>query len=91
LVAAWNHAADPSFCSAFDPIDNQRQRHGSPKPLKDTMHTLPYTKPAKMLSQPLPNNQLRKSISTKSVSTWQPQQSSLTREEIRAIVLDQIG
>ncbi|WP_160310448.1 hypothetical protein [Microvirga vignae] len=49
------------------------------------MDTIPYTKPAKVLSQPLPKKQ------TKALSTWQPQQSSLTREEIRAIILEQIG
>ena len=50
------------------------------------MYTIPYTKPVKMLSQPLPKKQPRKSL-----ATWQPQQTSLTREEIRAIILEQIG
>jgi hypothetical protein len=87
LVAAWNYAVDPSFCSALDFINNQQQWHGSPpKSLKDTMYTIPYTKPVKVLSQPLPKKQPRKSI-----STWQPQQTSLTREEVRAIILEQIG
>lgn len=78
---------DPSFCSALDSINNQQQWHGSPpKSLKDAMYTIPSTKPVKVLSQTSPKKQSRKSI-----STWQPQQSSLTREEVRAIILEQIG
>jgi hypothetical protein len=50
------------------------------------MYTIPNKKPAKALSLLSPKKQPRKST-----STWQPQQTSLTREEIRAIVLEQIG
>jgi hypothetical protein len=85
LVAAWNHPAHSSFCLAFDFI-NKHQPHGSrPKPLKDAMQTITYTKPAKVLSHPVPKKQ------HKPAATWQPQQTSLTREEIRAIIIDQIG
>jgi hypothetical protein len=78
---------DPSFCPAFDFINNQRQWHGSPpKSLKDTMYTIPSSKPVKVLSRPSPQKQ-----PCKSTSTWQPQQTSLTREEVRAIILEQIG
>jgi hypothetical protein len=86
LVAPWNRAAHSSFCSAFDFI-NKHQQHGSkPKPLEDPMQTIPHTKPVKALSHPIPRRP-----SHKPASTWQPQQTSLTREEIRAIIIDQIG
>ena len=49
------------------------------------MQTITYTKPAKVLSHPVPKKQ------HKPATTWQPQQTSLTREEIRAIIIDQIG
>jgi hypothetical protein len=50
------------------------------------MYTIPHTKPVKTLSQPLPKKQPHKSL-----ATWRPQQTTLTREEIRAIVLEQLG
>jgi len=50
------------------------------------MYTISYTKPVKTLSQPLPKKQPHKSL-----SAWRPQQTTLTREEIRAIILEQIG
>ncbi|MBL0402605.1 hypothetical protein JKG68_01330 [Microvirga aerilata] len=50
------------------------------------MQTITYTKPAKVLSQPMPKKQ-----PYKTAATWQPHQTSLTREEIRAIIIDQIG
>ncbi|MGO4526356.1 hypothetical protein AB4097_16005 [Microvirga sp. 2MCAF35] len=56
------------------------------KPLEDPMYTKSHTKPVKTLSQPLPKKPPHKSL-----SAWQPQQTTLTREEIRAIILEQIG
>jgi hypothetical protein len=50
------------------------------------MQTTTYTKPVKVLSHSMP-----KRPAHKPASTWQPQQTSLTREEIRAIIIDQIG
>jgi hypothetical protein len=50
------------------------------------MQHISHSKPVKALSQPLPKRQPRQSV-----SPWQPQPGSLTREEIRAIVIDQIG
>jgi hypothetical protein len=50
------------------------------------MQTVTHTKPVKAMSQPIP-----KRPAHKPASTWQPQQTSLTREEIRAIIIDQIG
>lgn len=50
------------------------------------MYTTSHKKPVKTLYQPSPKKQLRKPL-----STWQPQQTSLTREEIQAIILEQIG
>ncbi|MFC4172766.1 hypothetical protein ACFOYU_11940 [Microvirga sp. GCM10011540] len=50
------------------------------------MQTLSYSKPAPALSRPLTKKKLRKPV-----STWQPQQTILTRDEIRAIIIDQIG
>jgi hypothetical protein len=50
------------------------------------MYTIPSPKPVKVLSRPSPQKQ-----PCKSTSTWQPQQTSLTREEVRAIILEQIG
>jgi hypothetical protein len=87
LVAAWNPAARSSFCSAFDSIDNKQQPHGPrPKPLKDTMHTQSHAKPVKTLAKPSP-----KKPSHKALASWQPLPSGLTSEEIRAIIIDQIG
>ncbi|EIM29129.1 hypothetical protein [Microvirga lotononidis] len=50
------------------------------------MNTIRHTKPVKTLSQPLPKKQPHNPL-----STWRPQQTTLTREEIRAIILEQIG
>jgi hypothetical protein len=50
------------------------------------MKTIPHTKPVKALFRPSTTKPPRQSS-----LTWQPQQSSLTREEIRAIILEQIG
>jgi hypothetical protein len=87
LVAAWNHAARPLFCFAFDSINNQRQPHGStPKPLKDTMHSISHPQPVKALVQSSSKKQPRKPL-----SVWKPQSSGLTREEIRTMIIDQIG
>jgi hypothetical protein len=86
LVAAWNNAAQSSFCSAVD-IINKHQLHGPrPKPLEDAMQTITHTKPVKVLPHSMP-----KRPAHKPASTWQPQQTTLTREEIRAIIIDQIG
>jgi len=74
-------------CSLLHFINNRQRQHGSrPKPLKDTMQTTSHPKPIKALSQSLPKKQPRKAI-----SPWQPQSGGLTREEIRAIIIDQIG
>ncbi len=74
-------------CSAFDDLNNKQQPCGpGPKPLKDIMQTITQKKPAKMLLQPLP-----KKPSRNAPTPWQPLASGLTREEIRAIILDQIG
>ncbi len=74
-------------CLAFDFIDNEQQPHGpGPKPLKDKMQSISHSKPAKALSQPSP-----KRLPRKPASLWQPQSAGLTREEIRAIIIDQIG
>ena len=74
-------------CSAFDDLNNNKQQLRGPEPklLKDIMQTITQKKPVKML-QPLPKKQSRKSA-----TPWQPLSSGLTREEIRAIILDQIG
>jgi hypothetical protein len=53
---------------------------------RDTGDIISHTKPAKVLSPPLPKMQSRRSL-----SAWQPQQSSLTRDGSRAIILEQIG
>lgn len=50
------------------------------------MLTASHPKPAKALSQPLPKKQPRNSV-----SPWKPSTIGLTREEIRAIIIDQIG
>ena len=50
------------------------------------MHTIPHMKPSKAIPQTSPKKQ-----PSKPNSTWQPQQTSLTREEVRAIILEQIG
>lgn len=74
-------------CSAFDDLNNKQQLRGpAPKPLKDIMQTITQKTPVKMLLQPLPKKQSRKSA-----TPWQPLSSGLTREEIRAIIIDQIG
>ncbi len=57
-----------------------------PESTKDIMKTISHTKPAKARLQASATTPPRKSS-----LTWQPQQSSLTREEIRAIILEQIG
>ena len=49
------------------------------------MQFITHSKPAKAM-QPLPKRHPRKPA-----ALWQPQSGSLTREEIRAIVIDQIG
>jgi len=49
------------------------------------MQSITHSKLVKAL-QPSPKRQPRKPA-----SPWQPQSGSLTREEIRAIVIDQIG
>lgn len=73
-------------CVAFDIIDNEQQPHGpGPKPLEDIMQSISHSKPAKAL-QSSSKRQPRKPA-----ALWQPQSGSLTREEIRAIVIDQIG
>jgi len=50
------------------------------------MKTIHQTKPVKAAFQASTAKHPRKSS-----LTWQPHQSSLTREEIRAIILEQIG
>ena len=50
------------------------------------MQAITHTKPVKVLPHPMP-----KRPAHKPASTWQPQQTTLTREEIRAIIIDQIG
>ena len=76
----------PIVCVASDVVDNKQQRHGpGPKPPEDNMKSIAHSKPAKAL-QPSPKKQPRKPS-----APWQPQSGSLTREEIRAIVIDQIG
>jgi len=50
------------------------------------MKIIPQTKPVKAAFQASTATPPRKSN-----PTWQPHQSGLTREEIRAIVLEQIG
>ena len=50
------------------------------------MTPLSQTKPAKPQPQPSSSTQPQKST-----IGWRPQVSSLTREEIRAIIIDQIG
>jgi hypothetical protein len=50
------------------------------------MQILTQTKPVKTLLQPLPKKHPRKSV-----APWQPLSGGLTREEIRAIIIDQIG
>ncbi|MEE1610358.1 hypothetical protein [Microvirga sp. CF3016] len=50
------------------------------------MKTIAHTKPVKASFQPSTSKQPHKSG-----TAWQPHQSSLTREEIRAIILEQIG
>jgi hypothetical protein len=49
------------------------------------MQSISHSKPAKSLQ----SSSKRKS--RKPAALWQPQSGSLTREEIRAIVIDQIG
>jgi hypothetical protein len=78
--------AHSSFCSAFDIINKHKPHGPGPKPLEDSMQTTNHAKPVKALSHPVPKRQL-----SKPVTPWQPQQTSLTREEIRAIIIDQIG
>jgi hypothetical protein len=86
LVAAWNKAALPSFASHPILLTTKQQPHGpGPKPLEDKMQSITHSKLVKAL-QPSPKRQPRKPA-----SPWQPQSGSLTREEIRAIVIDQIG
>ncbi len=50
------------------------------------MQTITHTKPVKALPHPM-----AKRPAHKPASPWQPQQTTLTREEIRAIIIDQIG
>ncbi|MBQ0823669.1 hypothetical protein HPT29_019540 [Microvirga terrae] len=50
------------------------------------MKTLSHSKPAEGRLQLSTTKPPRKAS-----LTWQPQQSTLTREEIRAIILEQIG
>lgn len=50
------------------------------------MQIISQNKPVKTLLQPLPKKQPRKSA-----ALWQPLSSGLSREEIRAIIIDQIG
>jgi len=50
------------------------------------MQIISHTKPARTLLQSAPKKQPRKSI-----PSWQPLATGLTREEIRAIILEQIG
>jgi hypothetical protein len=86
LVAAWNRAALASFASQPMPSTTKQQPHGlRPKPLEDIMQSITHSKLVKAL-QPSPKRQPRKPA-----ALWQPQSGSLTREEIRAIVIDQIG
>ena len=67
--------------------DNERQPHGpGPKPLKDIMQSVTHSKPTKALSRPSSKRQQQEPT-----SAWRPQAAGLTREEIRAIVIDQIG
>jgi hypothetical protein len=68
--------------STINPIGSARCR----SLFKDTMKTIAHTKPVKAPFQPSTPKQPRKCG-----TTWQPHQSSLTREEIRAIILEQIG
>jgi hypothetical protein len=68
----------PSTKSNNHPVKNRA--------LKEAMQILAQNKPLKTLSQPLPKKQPRKSV-----TPWQPLSGGLTREEIRAIIIDQIG
>jgi hypothetical protein len=86
LVAAWNPAAHSSFCSAFDFINKQPPHGSMPKRLRETMQTQSHAKPVKALAKSLPKKPSRKAL-----SSWQPLPSGLTSEEIRAIIIDQIG
>ena len=56
------------------------------EPPKDIMKTLSHSKPTEARLQLSTTKPPRKAS-----LTWQPQQSTLTREEIRAIILEQIG
>jgi hypothetical protein len=49
------------------------------------MQSQSLSKPVRALSQPLPKKLPRKP------TPWQPEPGGLTREEVRAIVIDQIG
>jgi hypothetical protein len=72
-------------CVASDATDNKQQPRGPrPKPPEDTMQSITHSKPAKAM-------QPSKRQPRKPAALWQPQSGSLTREEIRAIVIDQIG
>ena len=51
------------------------------------MHTVSYSKPVKAL----PYSATAQKSARKPVSGWKPQNPSLTREELREIVLDLIG
>ena len=86
LVIPWNQGGAYIVCSAFDFHQQTAAARLQAEALKDTMQHIAHTKPVKTLSQPLPKRQPRQSA-----SPWQPQPGSLTREEIRAIVIDQIG
>jgi hypothetical protein len=50
------------------------------------MQSIYHPEPLKALSRPLPNKQPRKPV-----PPWKPLSGGLTREEIRAIIIDQIG
>jgi hypothetical protein len=87
LVAAKSRSAF-IVCAASDPLNDERQPRGPRAEAAEgkAMTLLIQTKPAKPQPQPLPKTQPQKSA-----IGWRPQVSSLTREEIRAIIIDQIG
>jgi hypothetical protein len=86
LVAAWNHAAHPSFARIRYPRQPTTAAWLKAETAQGHLQTLPQPQLAKVLSQPLP-----KKLSRKPVSPWKPLTVSLTRDEIRAMIIDQIG
>ena len=66
--------------------DKQKLRGFKPQPPKDIMQTVTHSKPAKALSRPSSPKKPRQPG-----AQWTPQPSGLSRDEIRAIIIDQIG